>query len=96
MQQISNKVGCSKDTVFKILKSHGVKVRNGNAKLVAQYDLARNYIQHFWGVLDAQEWLLNNGLTKSNRANTSISKCCIGKVKQAFGYIWKYLPELGK
>ena len=96
MQQISSKMECSKDTIVKVLKSHGVKVRNGNAKLVAQYDLAGNYIQTFWGVLDAQEWLLNNGLTKSNRANTSISKCCIGKAKQAFGYIWKYLPELGK
>lgn len=92
-KQISEKIGCHKDTVWKVLKAHNVKTRNGNAKLIAQYDLAGNYIQTFFGALDAQEWLINNGVTKGNRANTHISQCCIGKEKSAFGYIWKYLPE---
>lgn len=33
------------------------------------------------------------GITDSKKASTSINKCCKGIVKQAYGYIWKYLPE---
>ena len=92
-RQISKKLGCHEDTVGKILKAHGIKTRYGNQKLIAQYDLAGNYIQTFWGSIEAQEWLIENGITESDRANTSVSKCCIGKLKSAFNYIWKYLPE---
>ena len=92
-QQIHDKTGCSKDRVLRVLKANGVSHRNENARLIAQYDQAGNYIQTFFGALDAQEWLLKNQLTTSKRANTSVSKCCSGKMKTAFGYIWKYLPE---
>jgi hypothetical protein len=43
--------------------------------------------------LDAQKWLIDNGLTQNKRANTIISKCCSGDIKTGFDYIWKYLPE---
>lgn len=92
-KQISQKIGCHEDTVGKVLKANGVKTRYGHQKLIAQYDLAGNYIQTFCGSTEAQDWLIENGLTTSKRANTSVSKCCIGQMKYAFGYIWKYLPE---
>lgn len=92
-QQVSDKIKCCKDIVKKVAKAHGLKIRNGNAKLIAQYDLAGNYIQTFYGSIDAQNWLIEKGITESKRANTHVSECCIGKSKSAFGYIWKYLPE---
>lgn len=92
-KQIASKLNCHIDTVYKVLKAHGVKFRNGNAKLIAQYDLAGNFIQVFFGSLDVQEWLINNGITTGKRAHTHVAACCTGKMKTAFGYIWKYLPE---
>lgn len=92
-KQIANKLNCHIDTIYKVLKAHGIKYRNGNAKLIAQYDLAGNFIQIFFGSIDAQNWLIDNGITESKRANTIISKCCTGNIKTGFGYIWKYLPE---
>ena len=92
-EQISKKLGCIKETISKVLKAHGIKCRRGNAKLIAQYDLAGNLIQIFFGSIEAQNWLINNGITKSKRANTIISKCCTGEMKTGFEYIWKYLPD---
>lgn len=92
-QQISDKLGCCKDTIYKVLKAHGVKVRNGQAKLIAQYDLAGNYIQTFWGSNDAQEWLLANGITSNKNSKAHIKNCCAGREKQCYGYKWAYLPE---
>ena len=93
-KQIAEKIGCCIETVCKVLKANNIKSRYGHQKLIAQFDKAGNYIQTFYGSTEAQEWLIENGFTKSKRANTSISKCCIGKLKTAFGYIWKYLPEV--
>ena len=91
--QISKKLGCCKDSVYKVLKANGVKCRNGLAKLIAQYDLAGNYIQTFWGASDAQEWLIDQGITSNKRAAAHISSCVQGKKNQAYNYIWKALPE---
>ena len=52
--QISEKIGCCKDTIYKVLKSNNVKLRNSSSKLIAQFDLAGNYIQMFFGSIDAQ------------------------------------------
>lgn len=91
--QISKKLGCCKDSIYKVLKANGVKYRNGLAKLIAQYDLAGNYIQTFWGASDAQEWLINQGITSNKRAAAHINSCIQGKKNQAYNYIWKALPE---
>ena len=90
--QISNKIGCSKDTISKVLKSKGIKARRENAKLIAQYDLAGNYIQTFYGTSDALEWLNDNGITVSSASQ--ITRVCRNEQHQAHEYIWKYLPEL--
>lgn len=91
--QIKQKLGCSLDTIRKVLKANGVKLRKGNAKLIAQYDLAGNYIQTFWGSNSAAQWLIDNGITNSNRADGHICAVARNKMKSAYGYIWKYLPE---
>ena len=92
-QQIVNKVGCSKDTVYKVSKVHNVKVRDGHCHLIAQYDMANNFIQVFYGSGEAQEWLIDKGITKSPRAQAKIRDCCNGKLRSAYKYIWKYMPE---
>lgn len=92
-QQVSNKIGCSKDTVFKVLKAHGVKSRAGFAKLIAQFDLTGNYIQTFWGGNNVQKWLISKGITNNKRARAHINSCCRGDVPQAYGYKWTYLEE---
>lgn len=92
-KQICNKIGCCDSTVYSVLKAHKVKYRQRNTKLIAQYDLAGNYIQTFWGAGEVQKYLNDYGITDSKKASTSINKCCKGIVKQAYGYIWKYLPE---
>lgn len=92
-KQICNKIGCCDSTVYSVLKAHKVKYRQRNTKLIAQYDLAGNYIQTFWGAGEVQKYLNDYGITDSKKASASINKCCKGIVKQAYGYIWKYLPE---
>ena len=91
--QISSKIGCCRDTIYKVLKANGIKLRIGTAKLIAQYDMAGNFIQVFFGSGDAQEWLLEHGITTNKKCKAHIKNCCGGKEKQAYGYIWKYLPE---
>lgn len=88
-KEVADKVNCTIDTVYRVLKAHDVKSRYGNANIIAQYDKAGNFIQTFWGANEAQKWLIDQGLTTSNRASTSIRKCCLGKMKSAFGYLWK-------
>ena len=92
-KQICDKIGCCISTVYSVLKAHGVKFRQRNTKIIAQYDLAGNYIQTFWGSGEVQRYLNEYGITSSKKACTSINKCCKGTTKQAYGYIWKYLPD---
>lgn len=42
---------------------------------------------------EAQEWLINNGITDNKSAQSHIIGCCKNKTKSQYGYIWKYLPE---
>ena len=96
-QQISTKLGCCKDTILKVLKSKGIKVRKSTEKRIDQFDLAGNYIQTFYSQSDAIEWLntfLGKNITKKDCSN--IRKCCNHKQKSAYGYKWEFgsLPEL--
>lgn len=43
-KQIKIKLGCCDDIIYKVLKAHGVQLRNSRCKLIAQYDEAGNYI----------------------------------------------------
>lgn len=91
--QISEKMKCCKDIVYKVLKSNNIKIRKGSSKLIAQFDLDGNYIQIFFGSGEAQQWLLDMGITKNKNAKAHIKRCCGGKESQCYSYIWKYLPN---
>ena len=53
------------------------------SKQVEQYDLSGNYIATWKSTVEIQRQL---GFDQS-----SISKCCLGKLKTSHGYIWKYI-----
>lgn len=94
--QIENKVGCCKSTIYKILKAHNCKLRKSNCKLIAQYDMAGNYIQTFFSAQDAIRYLQNMGICKainSEQASSKITQCCKHKSITAYKYKWEYLPE---
>lgn len=73
----NNKYGTHNE---RIAKSH---INNKKqSKQVVQYSLDGNFIWSFVSVREIERQLgYNNGY---------ISKCCLGKIKTAYGFIWKY------
>lgn len=53
------------------------------SKQVAQYDLSGNLIATWKSLMEITRQLGFNG--------SAISKCCLGKLRQSYGYIWKYV-----
>ena len=95
-RRISEKTGATIETINKVLKSKGIKPRQSNAKLIDQFDSAGNYIQTFFGSLEAAEWCVENGCSKSKHsASNHILECCKGKIKSFGSYKWVYktIPE---
>ena len=90
--QVCEKVGCCSDTVQKVAKTNGIKIRSSKSKVVLQYDLAGNYIQTFQTLTEAMEWLIERGFAKDIKSTSKITACCRGKSKTAFKYKWKF-PE---
>jgi group I intron endonuclease len=60
------------------------KISKGCTVKVYQYDKNMNFIKEFLSFTEAEKELGIKG------ANSNISACCKGKVKSAYGYIWKY------
>ena len=89
--QIASKLNCDTSTIRKVLKSKGIKSR-GLSHIIDQFDLAGNYIQTFDSAVEAGQWIVERGLSKSKHPNHDITRCCKGvrNKKRAFGYIWKY------
>lgn len=61
------------------------KKRKDISKPIIQYDLDGNLIQEFPSIIEACVVLFND-----TSKNPNITKCCQGKTKSAYGYIWKY------
>lgn len=95
--EVGNLVGCHSTTVGKILKSKGIKIRVATkgekcgAKLIDQFDKAGNFVQTFVGSLEAAQWCVENGLSKSvHSASNHIIDCCNNKLKSSMNYKWVY------
>lgn len=89
-KKVADKVKCNEETVRKVLKAHGIKIRGGLAKRIDQFDMAGNYIQHFWGKREAAQWLVDNGFANSINSGRHVIECCNHKLKSAYGYKWEY------
>ena len=95
-QQVADKIKCHVSTVYKVLKAHNIPIRGGSSKLIDQFDKAGNFIQTFYSSLDAADWLVDMGKSKSKHsASNHIIDCCNNKCKSCGGYVWKYksVPE---
>lgn len=65
--------------------NHGTRnerMARTQSKEVAQYDLQGNLLNVFYGASEASR--------KTGVDNSSISKCCKGKLKTTGGFIWRY------
>ena len=94
--QIKEKIGCSNDVIYKVLKVHNVKLRNSKCKLIAQYDIVGNYIQTFFSASDTIKYLIELGICKvkiPEQATAKITNCCKHKNTLAYGYKWEYLQS---
>lgn len=58
-----------------------------------QYDLADNYVQTFYSITEAMNWLYDHGFAKNNTGYSKITDCCKGKTKSAYKYKWKFRDE---
>lgn len=79
-----------KHTAEEINKMKGerlsVKGRNNpRARKINQYDLDGNFIRSYWGCIEVKELF--------GYDNSGVAKCCKGKVKISYGYIWRYANE---
>lgn len=60
---------------------------NDKSKKVYQYDKNMNLLNTFESTRDVER--------KTGFDHSHIADCCVGKTKQAYGYIWKYHKESG-
>jgi hypothetical protein len=90
----------SKCTIYRNISEYGIKKEEGAWKkqcghvknkgkilernVVLQFDLNNNFIAKYDGIKDAAK---NIGIEKSY---SHISRCCLGKAKTAYGFIWAY------
>jgi group I intron endonuclease len=74
----------------KLSKEHckAISIRNlgkiTHHKIIEQYDLDNKFIREFISISDAERYIEKKG------ANSNISACCKGRLKKAYGFIWKY------
>ena len=74
------------DCKFNINWGTGIeRCAKARAKSVHQFTLGGDFVAEYWS---ANEAARQTGYDQSN-----ISACCRGKLKQAYGYIWKYKKE---
>ena len=76
------------DKISKTMKERGTSKgsNNGRAKKIIQYDIYGNYIKTWDYAKQIKETL--------GYDHSSILKCCKGKQKTAYGYVWKYHKDL--
>ena len=97
MVQVASKVGCSIDTVSKVIHINNIpinKIISGTCKIpvqIQQFDLNGKFIKQWDSIADAAHWLVDNGYAKTYNGGVrqKISMCTKGKVKTAYKFIWK-------
>lgn len=89
--EVARTLGCSVDSVYKILKANDVPITKNTeiitekyAKEIVQYDKKGNFIQTHRSAHDAARALGNE------RYRQHIQECLKGRRKSAYGYLWRY------
>ena len=90
--EVARTLGCSVDSVYKILKANDVPIIKNTeiitekyAKEIVQYDKKGNFIQTHRSAHDAARVL------GDERYRQHIQECLKGKRKSAYGYLWRYI-----
>lgn len=85
------------DSVSKILGKQNVQkyssadIANPRRRQVDVYTEDNKLIRHFESIANAAKWLCEiNGRTDNETVGRNIQRGCCGKLKRAYGYIWKY------
>lgn len=99
MKEVAHILGCSVDTVQNVLnfnniaKKDNAKVRRGKTacKPVQQFDLQGNYIQTFSSLAEAGRYIMKEYNISNSGSFKRISECCLGKLKTAYKFKWKYI-----
>lgn len=72
-------------------KGKCVGKENGNCKSINVYDKSLTFLKHFNCIVDGIRWLnLEYNKNVDIYQPGQIVKCCKGKIKTAYGLIWKY------
>ena len=87
--EVANLNNCDSSTVRRILDKNNIKRRPRGSK-IEQYDLNNNLIKVFETMKEVCNYIIET--TSSTNLETisgAINRCCRGKSKSAYGYIWK-------
>lgn len=91
VKQIVEDFNCSRSLIGRILTDAGIGQKERRQRghrtgsKVAQYTLDNELIAEYESLTEAEE--------KTGYSNRSICQCCLGKVKTAYGYIWRYIEK---
>ena len=94
-KQIITKLGCCIDIIRSVSSTYGLIVRRSTANLIGKFDSNGVLLDVFYGSIHAAKKLyeeLNPSFTE-HAVECQIRRCCVGKIKSAYGFVWKYLPE---
>lgn len=92
---VAEKLGIDGQTVRRILKEKNIPIIKNipGSKKITQYDLEYNFIKNFNSAGEAAREIILMGLSKSNISTSvgnRIRDCANGKLKTAYGFIWKF------
>lgn len=92
-KDIASYIGCDPSTIRKYLLDSNIEIRKNRIKKIQQYDLEGNPLKIFYGSGEIYKWLRENYNIEAQELG-HISDCCNGKIKSAYGYIWKYIEKI--
>ena len=97
MVEVAAKIGCSVDTVSRVVhinKLPNNRVFRGFCRepiKMQQLTLDGKLVKTWDSISDAASWLVSNGYAKTLNGGVrqKISRCAKGKLKTAYKFIWK-------
>ena len=98
--QITEIIGCYKDTVSKVARAYNLPLNKVKMnKSIIQYDLNGNQINKFENIASAARYIkdLVHPSGNEHSVRKCISRCCNDKTKSsAYGFLWSFLGDAPK
>ena len=100
-ENIIKLTGCGINFITRVQKINHLSFHKTGARLIGRFSLdGTQLLDSYVGSLDAIKFLRESGIfnnthhAKNKSIRYSILRCCTGKLKSAYGFVWKYLPDL--